>query len=191
MSTWTIDPTHSSVTFAVKYMMISTVRGTFADVDGAIEFDEPHPERSSVVARIGAASINTGAAQRDAHLRSVDFFDVERYPSMTFRSTTIEPRGDGWAIGGELTIRDVTRPVVLDALAHGVVPGMQGGRRAGFSALTRIDRADFGLTWNLALEAGGWLVGDAITIELEVAAVEAASVAATPEPVAAQGPSPG
>jgi len=184
MSTWTIDAAHTSVTFAVKYMMLSTVRGTFADVEGTIEFDEEHPERSSVVTHIGTASINTGAAQRDAHLRSTDFFDVERYPTITFRSTTIEPRGDRWAIHGELTIRDVTRPGVLDAGFLGVVPGMQGGRRAGIVAATRIDRQEFGLTWNVALEAGGWLVGDAITIELDVSAVEAVSVEATPVPAA-------
>lgn len=190
MSTWTIDAAHSSVAFAVKHMMISTVHGTFADLEGTIEFDEQHPERSSVVTRIGTASINTGAAERDGHLRSPDFFDAERYPAISFHSTSIEPRGDRWAIGGELTIRDVTRPVVLDAGFLGVVPGMQGGRRAGFVAATRIDRTDFGLTWNVVLEAGGWLVGETITIELEVAAVEAAVVEATPEPVAAQAPSP-
>jgi len=185
MTTWSIDPTHSSVGFAVKYMMISTVRGTFGDLEGVIEFDEAHPERSRVEARIGSASINTGAAQRDGHLRSPDFFDVERYPAVTFRSTAVEPRGDGWAIAGELTIRDVTQPVVLEARSYGVVPGMKGGRRAGFAATTRFDRSDFGLAWNVALEAGGWLVGDSITIELEVSAVEAVSVPASPPLVVA------
>ncbi len=174
MSNWTIDPAHTTVEFSVKHMMITTVRGFFSDVEGTIQFDEAEPARSSVEARIGAASVSTGAEARDNHLRSGDFFDAATHPDLTFRSTAIEPRGAGWAIAGHLTIRGTTLPVTLEAQALGIVPGMQGGRRAGFAAETKINRKDFGLDWNVALEAGGWLVGNDIKISLNVAAVEAA-----------------
>jgi polyisoprenoid-binding protein YceI len=177
--TWKIDPAHSGITFAAKHMMITTVRGSLTLADGQIDFDENDPARSRVEARLDAASINTGVPSRDAHLRSADFLETERFPDIGFRSTRIEPAGRGrFRIIGELTIRDVTRPVKLDVRMEGVVPDRQGGRRAAFSASTTINREDFGLTWNVALEQGGWLVSKEIKVEIELAAVEAAQAAA-------------
>ena len=174
MSTWTTDQTHSQFGFAVRHMMISTVRGQFRDVEAKISFDEANPERSMVEARIAATSIDTGVAQRDNHLKSADFFDAETYPQIVFTSTGIERDGDDYQIHGDLTIRDQTRPVVLTAEFHGLVPGMDGVRRAAFSARTKISRKAWGLGWNVALESGGWLVSDEIRIELDIAAIEVA-----------------
>lgn len=178
MSTWQIDTAHTVVSFTGKHMMITKVRGIFKDVTGTVEYDEADPARSSVEVAIPASTIETGMEARDNHLRSADFLDVESHPALTFRSTSIEPRGDRWAITGDLTIRGVTRPVVLDTEALGVVQGMDGRRHAGFAAATKIKRSDWGLTWNVGLEAGGWLVSDEISIELDVAADEVAAVAA-------------
>ncbi len=174
--TWELDASHSGVTFSAKHMMVTTVRGTMAIADARLDFDERHPERSSVLARIDPASIDTRSQPRDAHLRSADFLDVERYPAIEFRSTSVERAGDAWKLHGDLTIRGITRPVVLDAELHGVQPNLQGGRRAAFSAATTIDREDWGLTWNVALEQGGWLVSKQIRIEIDLAAVEPARV---------------
>ena len=171
--TWQIDLAHSNVSLAVKHMMVTTVRGSMAIADGTLDIDEEHPERSTVEVRLDAASINTGVEPRDAHLRSADFLDAETFPYLTFRSLAIDKRGDDHRLHGELTIRDVTRPVTLDLEFSGVVANMQGGRRAAFSATTKINREDFGLTWNVALEQGGWLVGKEIRIEIDLAAVEA------------------
>jgi polyisoprenoid-binding protein YceI len=171
MNTWTLDPAHSQVEFAVKHMMVTTVRGQFRKFDVEVDFDEKHPERSSVVAHIDASSIETGMEARDAHLRSADFLDVASHPELTFRSTRIERSDDGYKIHGDLTIGSKTRPVTLDAEIGGVVPNLQGGLRAGFSASTKISRKDWGLTWNVAMETGGWLVGDEIKVSLEVALV--------------------
>jgi polyisoprenoid-binding protein YceI len=173
MSTWTLDPAHSQIEFAVKHMMVTTVRGQFRKFSVDVEFDEEHPERSSVVAHIDASSIETGMEARDAHLRSADFFEVDRYPELTFRSTHIEPDGDGYSIDGDLTIRGVTRQVTLEAEIGGVVANLQGGRRAGFSGTTKISRKAWGLTWNTLLETGGLAVGDDIKISLDLAAVQA------------------
>ena len=178
MSTWTIDPTHSQVGFAVRHMMISTVRGQFRDIKVAIDFDEANPERSTVEARIAATSIDTGAGQRDDHLRGADFFDAATYPEIVFSSTSIERDGDAYRIHGDLTIRDQTRPVVLNGEFHGTVAGMDGVRRAALTAHTKISRKDWGLSWNVALESGGWLLSDEIRIELDIAATEAAERAA-------------
>ncbi|MFO1539779.1 MAG: YceI family protein [Chloroflexota bacterium] len=173
-----MDPTHSNVTFSVKHLMVATVRGRFPDVSGTIEYD---PTAASVAVPIDVTAIDTGTEQRDGHLRSADFFDVANHPTMTFRSTRIEVTGDAQAkIHGDLTIRGTTRPVVLDGTLVAVVTGMQGERRAAFEASTKIDRAAWGLTWNVALESGGWLVSKDVRIELEIAAVEAA--AARPPP---------
>jgi len=174
-STWNIDPAHSGVDFSVKHMMVATVRGNLAGVEGVIEFDEAQPSRSSVEVRIPTASVNTGMTARDVHLRSADFLDAESHPTLTFVSTSVAPKGDRWAITGDLTIRGVTRPVVLAAEPLGVVIGMDGRRHAGFEATTKIKRSDWGLTWNVGLEAGGWLVSDEIAIDLEVAADEVAA----------------
>jgi polyisoprenoid-binding protein YceI len=178
MSTWTLDPAHSQIEFAVKHMMITTVRGQFRKFTVDVDFDEAQPERSTVVAHIEASSIDTGMEARDAHLKSADFFETEKYPELTFRSNRIEPSGDGYKILGDLTIRGETRPVTLEAEIGGVVPNMQGGRRAGFDATTKISRKAFGLSWNVALESGGFLVGDEIKISIDLAVLQADAVPA-------------
>lgn len=176
--TWTLDPAHSSVTFSAKHMMVTTVRGSMQIRDLDLAFDPDHLEASSVRVSLDAASIDTGQEARDQHLRSADFLDTERYPTIDFVSTRIERAGDGYRICGDLTIRGVTRPVVLDADFGGILPNLQGGRRAAFSARTTIDREDFGLTWNVALEQGGWLVSKEIKIEIDLAVVSSADAAA-------------
>jgi polyisoprenoid-binding protein YceI len=178
MATWQLDTAHTVVSFTGKHMMITKVRGIFKGVTGTIEFDAADPAASRVEVVIPAAAVETGMEPRDNHLRSADFLDVETYPTLTFVSTGIAPKGDRWAITGDLTIRGVTRPVVLDTEALGIVTGMDGRRHAGFEATTRIKRSEWGLTWNVGLEAGGWLVSDDVVIELEVAADEVAPVAA-------------
>ena len=176
MSTWTFDNSHSNVSFSVKHMAIATVRGRFLTFEGSVTYDEADPSRSSATATMQAASIDTDWDQRDGHLRSGDFLDVERFPTVTFRSTSVEPTGARTArVHGELTIRDVTKPVVLEAELVGMVKGMQGERRAAFEARTKIDREAWGLTWNVALEAGNVLVGKELKIEIEIEATEAAA----------------
>jgi polyisoprenoid-binding protein YceI len=177
MSTWQLDTAHTVVSFSGKHMMITKVRGLFKGVTGTIAFDEADPARSRVEVTIPAATIETGMEPRDKHLRSADFLDAETHATLTFVSTGIAPQGGRWAISGDLTIRGVTRPVVLDAETLGIVTGMDGRRHAGFSATTKIRRSDWGLTWNVGLEAGGWLVSDEIAIDLEVAADEVAAAA--------------
>lgn len=176
MSNWQIDPVHSAVGFAVRHMMISTVRGRFGRFEGQVEFDPSRPADSRVEVTIEAASMDTDSAQRDDHLRSADFLDAAGYPHIVFRSTSVEPVGEDRArIRGELTIRGVTRPVVLEATHVATITGMQGEQRAAFEASTRIDREEWGLVWNVALEKGGWLVGKEIEIGLEVTLVEMAA----------------
>ena len=168
MARWTLDAAHANVEFSVKHMMITTIRGRFNELDLEVDFDESAPERSSVVARIATASLSTNQERRDGHLRSADFFDVERFPEMTFRSTSIAKVSNrDYEITGDLTIKDQTHPVVLDAELLGTVAGMQGGRLTAVSADAKIDRKAWGLSWNVALESGGWLVGDDIKIHLE------------------------
>jgi polyisoprenoid-binding protein YceI len=170
--TWTIDPGHSEASFAVKHLMISTVKGNFRNVSGTVVLDESDPAASRVEAVIDAASIDTRQEQRDTHLRSADFFDVEKYPSLTFRSTKVESLGNGqFRVQGDLTIRDVTKPVVLDVEETGRGKDPWGGDRVGYSATTKFDRTDFGLTWNQALEAGGIMVGNEVKVTLDVQAV--------------------
>ncbi len=173
---WTIDSTHSQVGFAVKHMMFTTVRGRFADLEGNVILDAENPERSSVEVEIQAASIDTQVEGRDEHLRSADFFDVETYPTLTFRSTKIdgllgEPGGT-FTVVGDLTLHGVTREVTLKATFDGKGQDPWGGTRAGFSAETTIDRRDFGLTWNQGLETGGVLVGHDVKIQLALQAVQ-------------------
>lgn len=165
---WVIDRVHSSVSFAVKHMVIATVRGRFTKFEVDADIDEAHPERSTVTARIDAASIDTNESQRDAHLRSPDFLHVEQFPLITFQSRRIEPNGaDGThKVVGDLTIRDVTREVTLNA-DFGLAKDPRGNQKAGLSAEISISRKDFGLTWNVPLEAGGWLVGDNVRISLD------------------------
>jgi polyisoprenoid-binding protein YceI len=166
--TWAFDPNHTSVEFVARHML-SKVRGRFNAYEGAIVIAE-RPEDSSVVVEIDAASIETKSDIRDNHLRSPDFLDVERFPRLTFRSTEVRPTGrSAFRLVGDLTIRDVTRPVVLDAEFLGWGPGPQpdSPTKAFFSASTEIDREAWGLTWNVAVETGGWLVGRKVRIEIE------------------------
>ncbi|MGO9405552.1 MAG: YceI family protein [Terriglobales bacterium] len=174
-STWNIDPVHSVAEFKVKHMMISNVKGQFTRVKGVLVLNETDLTNSRVEASIEAASINTREDQRDAHLKSADFFDVEKFPTLSFKSTGITRVADGeLAVAGELTIHGVTRNVVF-ALEGPTAPGKDpwGNTRIGLSATTKINRKDFGLTWNAALETGGILVGDEVTITLDVQFVKA------------------
>jgi len=170
---WTFDPVHSQIGFAVRHMMVSKTRGKFTKWDGTLDFDAARPENTTVAVEIDATSIDTNEPQRDAHLRSPDFFDVEKFPTLTFKSTKIERAGDGFRVAGDLTIHGVTKPVVLDADFGGTVTDPYGNTRAGFSAKTAIDRKDYGLVWNMVLEAGGIAVADKIEISLEIEAVQA------------------
>lgn len=174
-STWSIDAAHSNVEFAVKHMMVSTVKGRFGAVEGTFEIDEAAPERSRIEASVDVASVDTGAEQRDAHLRSDDFFNVEAYPKMVFRSTNVERDGDDWKMTGDLTIRDVTRPVALDVEFDGRGTDAFGNDRAGFTAKAKINRRDFGVNWNGVIEAGGVVVSDTVKIVLNIAAVRQAA----------------
>ena len=170
-STWAIDPAHTTVEFAVKHLMISTVRGRFADLSGTVELDDQNPAESTVDVTINVASIDTRQADRDAHLRSADFFDVERFPTMRFKSTGITRDGDALNVAGDLTIRGVTRPVALRVTEEGRTQDPWGGQRIGYAASTKINRRDFGLTWNQALETGGFVVGDEVKISADVEVV--------------------
>jgi polyisoprenoid-binding protein YceI len=166
---WSIDPAHTEVGFAVRHMMITTVKGRFADVSGRVVIDEADPARSELDIAIAAASIDTRNEQRDEHLRSGDFFDAANHPQLTFRSRRIEDRGDGeLEVTGDLTIRGETREVVLVVEEQGSGIDPWGGERRGYTATTRIDRTDFGLTWNQALEAGGVLVANEVRIVIDV-----------------------
>jgi polyisoprenoid-binding protein YceI len=178
VSTWKIDPAHTDVLFSARHMMVTAVRGKFHEVEGTLSIDEEVPTRSSGRFRVVAASLNTGVAQRDAHLRSADFFDVEQHPWITFESTNVEHvRDDHYRVTGDLSIRGTIRPATFDVEVGGVATGMRGGRHLGLSATTKLDREAWGLTWNVALESGGWLVGKDIKVEVEVAADEVATVA--------------
>jgi polyisoprenoid-binding protein YceI len=173
VTTWSVDPAHSLVEFAVKHLMISTVRGRFGDVKGMIIHNETDPKRSRVEIEIGTASIDTRSEQRDGHLRSPDFFDVERFPTMKFTSKRIDGDIDGeFKLVGDLKIRDQTREVTLDASFQGRTKDPWGGDRMGFEAKGKVNRKDFGLNWNQALEAGGWLLGDDIKLSIEVELVK-------------------
>jgi polyisoprenoid-binding protein YceI len=171
-TTWAIDPSHTEIGFTIKHMMVARVRGRFAGVDGNIVVDEQNLTHSKVEAEIDVASIDTRDEKRDAHLRSGDFFDVENYPKMTFRSTDIRPRsGDRFVLVGDLTIRGTTRQVEIDVERTGTGKSPFGTEVAGFEGHATISRQDFGLTWNVALETGGVLVGDDVKIELNVEAI--------------------
>lgn len=166
-STWTIDPAHSAVEFGVRHMMISTVRGRFAKVSGTLVLDEEDVTRSKVEVEIDADSIDTREEKRDAHLRSADFFEVEKYPKLTFVSRRVERSGDVLKVTGDLTIRDTTKEVVLDVEDLGRVKDPWGGDRASFSATGKLQRSDYGLKWNQALEAGGVMVSDEVKLIIE------------------------
>jgi polyisoprenoid-binding protein YceI len=176
-TTWTIDPAHTEAEFAVRHLMISTVKGQFSDVSGTLVLDDSQPSRSSVEVEIGVSSVDTREAKRDEHLRSADFFSAKEYPSMKFRSTEVERTGeDTYRVKGDLTIRGVTKPVELSVEREGQAKDPWGGERIGFSATTRVDRRDFGLMWNVPLEAGGFLVANEVKVTLSVQAVLAAEV---------------
>jgi|SRR3954462_127001 len=173
LTTWSIDPTHSHVEFAVRHMMITTVKGRFGIVTGTVRMDEADPAKGDVDIEIDADSIDTRESQRDAHLKSPDFFDAATYPKLTFKSTRVsDVKGETFKLHGDLSIHGVTRPVTLDVVSEGRGKDPWGGERAGFSARTQIKRSDYGLTWNQALETGGLLVGDEIKINLEVELVK-------------------
>jgi polyisoprenoid-binding protein YceI len=167
---WNLDPAHTEAGFKIRHMMVTNVRGVFHDVKGTLQFDAVDPGKSSIDVVIQAVSIDTGIEKRDNHLRSPDFFDVEKFPTLTFNSTKFKKVADGvFKVTGNLFIHGVTKEVVLDV--EGLNQQVQdpwGGTRMGAFATTKINRKDYGLTWNKALEAGGWLVGDELTINLEV-----------------------
>jgi polyisoprenoid-binding protein YceI len=168
--TWVIDTSHSAVEFVARHLMVSKARGRFDDFHGELHVAD-RPEDSSVTVEIAAASVSTGDPRRDGHLASADFFDVERYPTITFRSTGVRPvGGTRYEVDGELTVHGVTRPVTLDTEYKGSARDPFGSDKVLFSASTEVDREDFGLTWNKSLETGGVLIGKKVRIELEVQA---------------------
>jgi polyisoprenoid-binding protein YceI len=177
-SVWEIDPAHSTVEFAVKHMMFTTVRGRFKDFKGTVRADESNPDRSSVEVVIQAASIDSGSPDRDGHLRSADFLDVENHPTITFRSKRVEgamaKEGDAFKLIGDLSIRGTTIEVTLNCVYGGQGIDPWGGRRAGATASGEIDRREWGLQWNQTLEAGGVLVANKVKIEVDVQAVKKA-----------------
>jgi len=175
VTTWKLDPAHSVAEFKVKHMMISNVKGTFTGLSGTLQLDEIDRTHSAVEASIDVNTINTGDAQRDGHLKSADFFDAEKYPAITFKSTNIDSTGGpDYEVTGDFTLRGVTKPVILkveDVSTPSKDPW--GNQRIGLSATTKINRKDFGLGWNAALETGGVLVGEDVTITLEAQFIKA------------------
>ena len=165
--TWAIDVSHSSINFKVKHLGLAKTRGRFTEFEGTVEIGDD-PRNTTVEVSIDAASVDTHDAKRDEHLRSPDFFNVGAHPKLAFRSTRVEGSDDEWRLEGELTVAGVTRPVVLDVTYEGVAGDPWGGTRAGFTASAQVNREAFGLSWNAALEAGGFLVGKTVTIDLDV-----------------------
>lgn len=176
VTTWNIDPVHSTAQFKVKHMIISNVKGEFTSINGILSLNEEDVSQSFVEAKIDASTINTRETQRDAHLKSADFFDVEKFPSLTFKSTRVRKVGnDELSVEGDLTIHGVTRSVVLEAEGPSApTKDPWGNTRIGLSAVTKINRKDFGLIWNAALETGGVLVGEEVTITLDIEFVKEA-----------------
>jgi polyisoprenoid-binding protein YceI len=174
--TYELDAAHSRLGFVARHAMVTKVRGQFRDVSGTLVLDEDDPSRSTAEVTIQVASLTTAQDQRDEHLRGADFFDVEQYPTITFRSTSAERVDDDtYRLTGDLTIRDVTRPVSIDFEHTGAAHDPFGNFRAGFEGKVQVNRKDWGLTWNVALEAGGILVSDKVTLELDVSAVKQAA----------------
>jgi polyisoprenoid-binding protein YceI len=177
-TTWNVDPSHSTIEFTAKHMMITTVKGRLVDARGTLTIDEANPDRSVVTVEFDAASLDTRSEQRDQHLRSADFLDVENYPTITFRSRRVEgarsAEGKAFKVVGDLTVHGVTKEVTLDAVYEGAGTDPWGGSRVSFSATSKIDRREFGLVWNAALETGGVLVSNDIRINIDVQAVRAA-----------------
>ena len=170
--TWVIDPAHTQIGFVARHAMITKVRGTFDTFEGSLTLDPVAPANSRVTFNADLASVNTGVADRDGHLRCADFFDVESNKQMTFTSTAIDVAGDSATMSGDLTIKGVTVPVSIAVELGGVTKDPFGNTRAGFEGTTTISRKDFGLTWNAPLEMGGWLVSDDIKIVLDIAAIK-------------------
>lgn len=172
LQTYTIDPAHSAVHFSVRHMMLSNVRGEFTRLSGTIKFDPADPAHSSIEASIETASISTRDEKRDGHLKSADFLDVEKFPAITFRSKQITVGNDDAKVTGDLTIHGVTREVTLDIEGPSVeVKDPWGKQRVGATATTKLNRKDFGLTWNAALETGGVMVGDEVKVTIDIEAV--------------------
>jgi polyisoprenoid-binding protein YceI len=171
-ATWTIDPAHSTIAFSVRHMMVSNVRGTFSTFSGTVTGDPASPANAVIEATIEATSIDTKESKRDAHLRGPDFLDAAKFPNITFKSTKIEPAGDGkFKVTGDLTLHGVTKPVVLDVEGPSAsIKDPYGNTRAGASATTKIDRKDFGITWSKNMDGGGLVVGDEISITIDVEA---------------------
>lgn len=170
---WIIDPAHTRAEFTARHMMVTNVRGQFTDITGAVDFNEENPTQSTLDVKIGVASINTREEKRDAHLKSPDFFDAENYPYLTFKSKRVQKTGDNTGrLVGDLTIRDVTKEVTLDVEYNGQAKSPWGTTSAGFTATAKVNRKDWGLNWNVALETGGWLVGDTIGINIEAEIVK-------------------
>jgi polyisoprenoid-binding protein YceI len=169
-STWELDPAHTGVQFAIRHLMVTTVRGRFDTVKGTVNVDEADPAKSSVTAEIDAASINTGNAKRDAHLREPDFLDAAKYPKITFVSKSVAPAGPNkWTVSGDLTLHGVTKQVVLDVEGSPApTRDPQGNPKLGGVATTKIKRSDFGITWNKPLDAGGVVLGDELTVTIDV-----------------------
>lgn len=175
-STWNIDPAHSTAEFKVKHMMISNVKGTFGGLKGVLTLGEPDTTQSSIQASADVSTLSTGDAQRDGHLKSTDFFDAEKFPEISFKSTSVKLAGEGaHSVTGGLTMHGVTKAVTFAVDGPGA-PGKDpwGNTRIGLSATTKINRKDFGLTWNAPLETGGVLVGEEVTLTLEVQFIKAA-----------------
>ena len=173
--TWKLDPAHSAAEFKVRHMMISNVKGSLTGLTGTLTENTANPTSSSVEATIDVNTISTGDAQRDGHLKSADFFEAEKYPTMTFKSTEVKRKGEGeYAVTGDLTLHGVTRPVTF-AVEGPSAPGKDpwGNTRIGLSATTKINRKDFGLAWNSALETGGVLVGEEVSLSLDVQFIKA------------------
>jgi polyisoprenoid-binding protein YceI len=168
--TWKVDPVHSEIAFSVRHLMVSKARGRFTSYDVTIVTSED-PLGSSVTATIDLASIDTGNKQRDNHLRSADYFEVEKHPTMSYRSTGIRQTDDGWVIDGELTLHGVTRQVPLAVEVNGFGPDPYGGQRAGFSATAQVNRSDFGIDLTIPMDGGGVVIGDKVSISLEIQAI--------------------
>lgn len=172
-STWTVDPAHANINFSAKHMMVSTVRGHLGPVSGSIELDENDFTNSEIEVAIDVANLQTRDEKRDGHLKSGDFFDVENFPTATFKSTRIERAGeDKYKVVGLLTVRDITREVELDTDFEGFASNPWGQKLVGFTATTKLNRKDFGLNWNVALEAGGVLVGENIKLDIDIEAIK-------------------
>ncbi|MER6393199.1 YceI family protein [Streptomyces sp. NPDC059382] len=172
---YVIDPAHSSIGFTVRHAMVTNVRGSFADHEGSLHLDGADPSRSTASIDVKIASVDTGIADRDGHLRSGDFFDADAFPLMTFRSTgAAQLGGDAYRITGDLTIKDVTRPLAIDLEFNGSATDVYGNERVGFEGSAEILRSDWGLTWNAALETGGVMVSDKVKLTFDISAIKQA-----------------